>query len=110
MLGRGYQVHCKDCATPGAEAHATTVMEWYTDPQQPERQVGWVTAEAPDYVRPVRRLALRWRMKKGQWQSAMLISTLTPREVIDLLGRPVDRVHARRAVALAYAKLYDQRG
>jgi hypothetical protein len=110
MLERGYQVHCKDYSSVRAEAHAATVGEWFTDSQNPERQVGWVTVEGLDYVRLVRRLAMRWASRKGPWRYAMLISTLESAEVIDLLVLPVDRVKDRRAVALAYAKLYNRRG
>ena len=66
--------------------------------------------EALDYVRPVRRLALRWQMKNGQTKYGALISTLSPREVIGLVGQPIDRVNDPYAVALAYAKFYDERG
>ena len=47
--------------------------------------MGWVTVEGLDYVRPVRRLALRWQLKNGQTKYAALISTLSPDEVINLL-------------------------
>ena len=43
MLERGYQVHCKDYSSVRAEAHAATVGEWFSDSQNPERQVGRVT-------------------------------------------------------------------
>ncbi|MCA1607001.1 MAG: hypothetical protein LC775_16375, partial [Acidobacteria bacterium] len=67
-------------------------------------------AEPLDYVRPVRRLALRWQLKNGQTRYGALLSTLEPREVISLVGQPVDRVNDPHAVLLAYAKFYDQRG
>ena len=110
LLERGYQVHCKDYSSVRAEALAMTVKQWYSDPQCAGRQVGWVEAEALDYVRPVRRLALRWRLKNGQWRYGVIISTLERGQVIKLLGLPVDRVKDPRAAALAYAKFYDQRG
>ncbi len=109
-LGRGYQIHCKDFSGARAEALASTVKQWYADPQHEGRQLGWVTTEPLDYVRPVRRLALRWQLKNGQTRHAALISTLESREVIGLLGLPVDRVNDPHAVVLAYAKFYDRRG
>ncbi|MCA1607204.1 MAG: transposase, partial [Acidobacteria bacterium] len=109
-LGRGYQIHCKDFSSARAEALAATVKQWYEDPHHEGRQLGWVTAEPLDYVRPVRRLALRWRLKNGQTRYGALISTLAPREVVNLVGLPVDRVNDPHAVVLAYAKFYDQRG
>jgi len=110
-LDRGYQIHCKDISSQRAEAWAATVKQWYVDPRKPERQVGWaVPAETPDYVRPVRRLVIRWQDRKGKMGYAMLISTLCAREVIRLLGQPVDEADDPRLVAFAYAKFYDGRG
>ena len=40
----------------------------------------------------------------------MLISTLSPSEVICLLDQPISTVNDSRFVALAYAKFYDRRG
>ena len=46
----------------------------------------------------------------GQKYYALLISTLEPRDVLKLLGRPAGEVRDERAVMLAYARLYDARG
>jgi hypothetical protein len=58
----------------------------------------------------VRRLIVRWRKRNGQECFAALLSTLEPRQVFDLLGHSPTRLADRRAVALAYAYLYDKRG
>jgi Transposase DDE domain group 1 len=109
-LARDYQLHCKDISSQRAAVWASTVVEWFDDPQHPERQVGWVVPEeTPDYVRPVRRLAIRWRKRNRQLGHDLLISTLTPTEVLKLLGRPPREAYEPELVALAYAKLYDQR-
>jgi hypothetical protein len=109
-LARGYQLHCKDISGKRAEVWAATVVEWFDDPTHPERQIGWVIPEeTPDYVRPVRRLAIRWRKRNRQLGHDLLISTLAPDEVLRLLGRPECEAHEPELVALAYAKLYDQR-
>jgi hypothetical protein len=110
VLERGYQVHGKDMSSVRAAGLAQSVTEWFTCPRRPGREMGWVTVEASDYVRPLRRLAMRWRLRNGQWKYALLLSTLAPREVMQLLKQPVDRVNDQRAVAAAYAKLYDLRG
>jgi hypothetical protein len=95
-LARGYQVHCKDISSKRAEAWATTVQEWFDDPQHPGRQMGWLVPEdAPDYVKP---------------GHTILISTLAPRDVIRLLRRPERDVYEPELVALCYAKFYDLRG
>ena len=109
-LERGYHFHGKTFSSHRAEALAATVEQWYADRRQPERQVGWITVDEPDYVRTVRRLALRRRKKRGGWKYAILLSTLSPRDIIALMNLPVDRVNNTQAVALAYAKLYDKRG
>lgn len=109
-LARGYQLHCKDISSQRAKVWASTVMEWFDDPAHSERQVGWVVPEeTPDYVRPVRRLALRWCKRNRQLGHDLLISTLTPVEVLELLGRPERETPEPEVVALAYAQLYDQR-
>jgi hypothetical protein len=109
VLERGYQVHCKDMSSVRAAGLAQSVAEWFTCPQQPGREVGWVTVDASDYVRPLRRLAMRCRLRNGQWKYALVLSTLEPREVMQLLNQPVNLVNDPRALA-AYAKLYDLRG
>ena len=61
LLDRGYQLHCKDVSSKRAEAWATTVIEWFADPNHLQREMGWVVPlDTPDYVRPVMRLAIRW--------------------------------------------------
>jgi hypothetical protein len=110
VLGRGYQIHCKDFSGARAESLAGAVKTWVNDPQHPGRQLGWVELDSPEYVRPVRRLAIRFPKKRGVLQHALLISTLEPKEVISLLGLPVHLLHDPQAVILAYATLYDQRG
>ena len=109
-LARDYQLHCKDISTQRAEVWAATVVEPLDDPAHPERQVGWVVPEeTPDYARPVRRLAIRWRKRNRQIGHDLLISTRTPTEVLKLLGGREREVHEPELVALAYAQLYDLR-
>ena len=68
LLGRGYQLHCKDCSSERAKSWAGTVQVWFADPKAPdERQYGWVVPEdTPDYVRTVRRIAIRWHKRLTQ--------------------------------------------
>lgn len=73
--------------------------------------MGWLVPEQSlDYVRPVRRRAIRWPKRNGQIRHTILISTLEPRDVLRLLGRPGRDVYEPELVALAYAGFYDQRG
>jgi hypothetical protein len=109
-LSRGYAVHCKDYSATRAATLAASVTAGIADPRIPGRQVGWVTVPAPEYVRPVRRLAVRCLKKNGTWGVGALVSALAPADVIALTGQPCDRVRDPQAVLLAYVYFYDLRG
>ena len=109
-LARGYHVHCKDYSRRRAARLAASVVEWIDDPRVPGRQVGWVTLDATEYVRPVRRIAVRCRKKNGHWGVGVLISTLSANMVIPLTGLAPTCVGDAAAVLLAYVYFYDQRG
>jgi hypothetical protein len=109
-LERGYHFHGKDYSGSRARDLAESVANWVDDPHIPGRQVGWVTLEPSLYVRPVRRIAVRCRKKNGQWGIGVLVSSLSPQDVILLTGQPIDRVHDPDAVLWAYVYFYDQRG
>jgi hypothetical protein len=110
LLERGYHVHCKDFSSQRAAHYALSVKEWMDDPSHGGRQLGWAIVKSGDYARPVRRLAVRWRKRNGQKCHALLISTLEPQEVMELLGQPLEKAADAQAVLLAYAQLYDERG
>ena len=80
------------------------------DPQVQGRQMGWVSKPAPEYVRAVRRLAVRCRKQDGQWGVGVLLSTLTETQVLSLTGEQVRPSHDPVAVLRASVWLYDQRG
>jgi hypothetical protein len=110
LLGRGYQVHAKDYSGVRAKALAEEVSEWIHDPADSTRQMGWVTVPADLYCRPVQRIAVRCRKKNGQWGYGVIISTLSPKEVLLLSGGYEQEVEDPQAVLLAYVNFYDQRG
>jgi len=109
-LARGYHFHGKDYSGRRAQVLAATVTEWIDDPHNPGRQVGWVEEKTEVYGQPVRRIAVRCRKKNGQWGIGVLVSTLSPEDVIPLTEQPIDRVQNPVAVLLAYVYFYDQRG
>jgi len=109
-LERGYQVHCKDYSGTRAQSLAQSVTHWVDDPKVAGRQVGWVTQEATEYVRAVRRIAVRCRKANGQWGSGVLLSTVEEADVLALSGHSRKRRHDADAVLLAYVYFYDQRG
>ncbi len=110
LLLRGYQFHGKDYSSQRARRLAESVQDWVDDPHVEGRQVGWVRLPAPEYVRPVRRIAVRCRKANGQWGIGVLISTLTPQEVLALTQPQASPDADTATVLLAYVYLYDQRG
>jgi hypothetical protein len=109
-LSRGYQVHAKDCSSQRAKKLGESVTVWYEDPKVPGRQAGRVEAAAPEYVRPVRRVAVRCRMANGQWKVAVLISTVAPETVRERTGVGEAPLGEPEAPVLGDVYLYDQRG
>jgi len=110
LLVRGYQIHGKDYSSARAGRLAASVQEWVDDPQVEGRQVGWVRLPATEYARPVRRIAVRCRKANGQWGIGVLISTLSPEEVLALTQLTARPDADPATVLLAYVSLYDQRG
>ena len=110
LLARGYEVLAKDYSTARASKLAQRVTKWVDDPQVPGRQVGWVEVAAPEYVRLVRRIAVRSRKANGEWGVGVLIVTLKPKAVLTLMGQSRSRRKNDAAVLLAYVHLYDGRG
>jgi len=110
LLGRGYQVHGKDYSGVRAKALAESVSEWISDPADSSRQIGWLSLPADLYCRPVQRIAVRCRKKNGQWGYGVILSTLSPQEVLLLTGGYEQEVEDPEAVLLAYLNFYDQRG
>jgi hypothetical protein len=110
LLERGYLVHSKDYSGKRAESLAQSVQDWVNDPRNTGRQVGWVTEETGRYCRPVCRVAVRCPKKNGQWAVGVILSTLSPEQVLALTGQPPERKHDPQAVLLAYVYFYDLRG
>jgi hypothetical protein len=109
-LSRGYQLHTKDYSRQRARKLGKSVSEWIDDPQIPGRQVGWVTTRATEYIRPLGRIAVRWKLKNGQWEYAVVLSTLLPQDVVAETGQPSETVFDHAGVLLAYVRFYDDRG
>ena len=110
LLGKGYQVHGKDYSGVRAKVLAESVREWSPDPADSGRQMGWVSLPADLYCRPVQRIAVRCRKKNGQWAYGVILSTLSPKDVLLLTGRYEQEVDDPKAVLLAYVNFYDLRG
>jgi hypothetical protein len=110
LLTRDYVVLAKDYSSTRSARLAGSVTTWYADPKIAGREVGWVTASQDDYVRAVRRVAVRCRKADGQWSYAVLIGPPDLPRLGTLLGQ-VDRIPADEAGRLlAYVHAYDARG
>ncbi len=107
LLARGYQVHGKDYSGARAKALAASVTEWSRDPSDPSRQIGWVRLETDLYCRPVQRIAVRCRKKNGHWGYGVILSCLSPADVLLLTGGYQQEIQDPQAVLLAYVKFYD---
>ena len=105
LLGRGYQVLAKEYSGKRAHKLAATVAEWVDDPRVPGRQVGWVPGAAPEYVRPVQRIAVRCRKKNGQWGIGVLIAADGRDE-----QAPLNGTAPSCAEVLTTVYCYDRRG
>lgn len=114
LLAQGYLIHGKDYSDDRSYRLAQSVQEWFEDEKDPERQIGWVTEPARDYVRPVRRLAVRTCFKrgpaKGQWKADVLISAVPPEVVLRKCGLSKSLLSDSAALARAYVQFYDERG
>lgn len=72
--------------------------------------MGWVSVPADLYCRAVKRIAVRCRKKNGQWGYGVILSTLSPQEVLLLTGSYPQDADDPKAVLLAYVTFYDERG
>jgi hypothetical protein len=87
----------------------TQVTDWSTDPQEPNRQVGWV--ETPyAYAQLTRQVALRKLKPNGKWLHQVLVFNLTDEMVFDLAGQPIPQPTTPQALLFAVLAAYDQRG
>jgi hypothetical protein len=110
LLERGYAVVSKDYSVRRTHLLVKRVTQWIPDSAQPDRrQIGWVPQESSEYVRPVRRLAVRSKSSKGRWQYAVLLfAGLSDQDLLTLMGES-PRADAT-TVMRAYLHCYDQRG
>ena len=109
LLSQDYAVVTKDYSFRRTALLAKSVSEWVSDSAQPTRQMGWVTVQSREYVRPVRRMAVRSRSAKGRWQYAVLLfANLSDFDVLTLIGeRPTTDA---ATIMGAYLHFYDRRG
>ena len=110
LLERGYAVVSKDYSVRRTHLLVKRVAQWIPDSAQPDRrQIGWIPQQSSEYVRPVRRLAVRSKSRTGRWQYAVLLfAGLSDQDLLTLMGEP--RQADTTTVMRAYLHCYDQRG
>lgn len=109
-LARQFEIMTKVHNWKRSKKLAASVVEWHPDPHEQGREVGWVT-EPHLYLRDTRQLAIRKKNRKGQWQYAVLVTTLSPKALRWLAQQPTPHPlpQANRTMwAFLYA--YDRRG
>ena len=110
LLAQGYQILIKEYSGKRAAKLAGSVTTWLDDPQVPGRQVGWVTAAADEYARPVVRVAVRCQKKNGRWAHGVLITTLDAAAAVERAGLAAEQATNPTTLLLAYVYAYDRRG
>lgn len=110
LLVQGYEILGKVCSTQQARLLAATVQEWVTDVQCPERQIGWVKKEPVDFVKPVRRVAVRCKKANGEWAVGVLVCSLPSAAIVNLAAGPLLEEANDHVVLQRLLALYDQRG
>lgn len=108
LLERGYQVHIKMFSWKRAAKLAQSVEVWRPSPGHPNRQVGLVSQAYP-FVQPTIQVAVRSAKAKGGWSYHVIVSSLTPEQVIALSGRPPEAAWEAEPIIQAYADVYDDR-
>lgn len=108
MLDQDYQLITKDYSSKRAAKLAQTVQVWYPDPKVKGREVGLVT-QPHAYHRTTTQIAVRSPKKNGRFGYAVLITTLSASDLLDLVGQSRANAKDLPAVLLAYVAFYDAR-
>ena len=108
LLEQGYLVHIKMFSWKRAAHLARSVAIWYPSPDHPNREVGWVRHAHP-FARPTVQIAVRSAKAKGGWSYHVIVSSLTPQQVIALAGRSPETISHLDSLIHAYADIYDDR-
>lgn len=108
VLARDYHLLTKDYSSKRAARLAQSVEVWYPDPKVKGREVGLVT-QPHAYARATTQIAVRAHKRNGRWGYAVLITTLSATEIVELADRAKSQTGDAPAVLLAYVHCYDQR-
>jgi hypothetical protein len=111
-LARGYHLLTKLKSYQRTQKLEHSVVTWYSDPKVSSRTVGWV--EQPHaFARPTTQVAVRsTRERKGKQVTTtrILVTDLSPCDILTIAGQPCSASPTAEQVALAVAHAYDQRG
>ena len=79
-------------------------------PTEPNNFAGNVTDAAPEYVEPIRRIAVRSMKSNGKWATAVLLTSLSEHEVSHLVGFDPPELLSESEIVAAFVYFYDLRG
>jgi hypothetical protein len=108
LLERGYQVHIKMFSWKCAAKLARGVVIWHPSPGHVNREVGLVRHPYA-FVKPTTQVAVRSLKAKGDWSYHVIVSSLTPSQVVTLAGRPPETAWPGDSLLHAYTDVYDDR-
>jgi hypothetical protein len=101
LLTQGYAILVKMHSWQRARKLAASVGAWVLDPHDPGREAGWVQQPCA-YAVPTQQVAVRTRKANGEWSDSVLVSTLEPQALRQLV--------ATRDPLWALVYAYDLRG
>lgn len=108
MLDQDYHLITKDYSSKRAAKLAGSVHVWYPDPKVKGREVGLVS-QPHLYHRTTTQIAVRSSKKNGRFGYAVLITTLSATDILELVGQARTKANDLPAVLLAYVAFYDAR-
>ena len=107
VLERNDHLLTQDYSSQRAARLTQSVQVWYPDPKVQGREVGLVTPPHT-YVRATTQIAVRAHKENGRWGHAVLITTLSATEIVELMDRPKPLAEDAATTLLAYVYGYDQ--
>ena len=108
-LERGYHIITKLKNHQRTQKLVRSVARWYPDPKVPGRYVGWVEEPHP-FARPTLQVAVRTEREGKEPKHRVIVTSLSEKDVVLLMGWTLRYPLDPYRVALAVAHLYDLRG
>jgi Transposase DDE domain group 1 len=107
---KGYYFIGKVYSGKYAKKVAKKVKTWYADPQNTEREYGFVEEPLEEYPASCTCIAVRYRRRNGSWKVGLLVSTISVEQILTIMKRPMSEQSSPPDLIAAYLHFYDQRG